>query len=212
MSGKESIRGYLFQSLIAVLNSLNKDWETICVEPKTQNDKIDIIWTSADDKKIVCQVKSSINNFSTNDILRWTEGLRSDNKDAENYIVHLVGNSTATTKKFFNGIGAKDESEFPDEFANLFGIKNKIQVYFDPDNLETLEHALISKLDEFLFTKNILAEHPTKKLIANGMVNQIIRISTLGKSITKKQFEDNLLEWLTFNYAQQISLDKANLN
>ncbi|MDO1498902.1 hypothetical protein Q2T40_00500 [Winogradskyella maritima] len=73
-----------------------------------------------------------------------------------------------------------------------------------------MEYALTSKLDEFLFTKDILTDYPTKKLIANGMVNQIIRISTRGKSITKKQFEDNLLEWLRFNYDDLITSDKAN--
>ncbi len=210
MSGQESIRGYLFQSLIAVLNSLNKDWATICIEPKTLNDKIDIIWTFDDNEKVVCQVKSSINNFGKNDILRWLEGLRNDNKNAKKYVVHLIGNSASSTKKFFNGIGSKSESDFPEEFKELFPIKNKIQVDLDPNNIETLEYALISKLDEFLFTKEILTDYPTKKLIANGMVNQIIKISTNGKSITKKQFEDNLLEWLTFNYAEQISSDKAN--
>jgi hypothetical protein len=55
------------------------------------------------------------------------------------------------------------------------------KVYLDPDNIETLECALISKLDEFLFTKNILTDYPTKKLIANGMVNQIVNIHLLRR-------------------------------
>lgn len=211
MSGQESQRGYLFQSLIAVLRSMKSDWISICVEPKTDMDKIDIIWTNTDEENEVCQVKSSINNFSTNDILRWIKALVLDDPNAINYSLILVGNSTSATKTFFNSIGTKNQTDFKDEFQEIFLTKDKISVVFEPNNIDTLEGALISGLDQFLYTKAIQADFPTKKLIVNGMVNQIIKISTAGKSMGKIEFENHLLEWLTFNYSRQISLNKTKL-
>lgn len=174
-------------------------------------DKIDVIWTNVNEQTEVCQVKSSINNFSTNDILRWLQALVSDDGNAMSYTLILVGNSTNATKTFFNSIGIKSQTDFRSEFQELFFKKDKIRVVFEPNNIDTLEGALISGLDQFLFTKDIQADFPTKKLIVNGMVNQIIKISTAGKSMGKTEFENHLLEWLTFNYSQQIFINKTKL-
>lgn len=209
MGGQESIKGYLFQSLIAVLKSINSDWQFICVEPDTELDKIDIIWTIKENQVDVCQVKSSIKNFSKNDILRWILNLKLDHNNAQSYIVYLIGNSTSSIKTFFNSIHSKRVSDFPAEFEELYHIKDKIEVFFEPNNIDTLEEALISGLDKFLFSQNISADYPTKKLISNGMVNQIIKISTSGKTIDKEEFENNMLEWLKNNYSNQLSFNKA---
>mgnify|MGYP005994495329 CR=1 FL=1 len=210
MSGQESIRGYLFQSLIAVLKSLNGDWNSICVEPKTEYDKVDIIWTFTDQSIEVSQVKSSINNFSTNDIFKWLQNLTLDYNDAKIYSIYLVGNSSKSTKSLFNSIKDKPETAFPEKFKSLFRIKDRLRVFFEPNNIETLESALIADVDKFFFSKEILTDYPTKKLIANGMVNQIIKISTLGKVVHKSEFESHLLDWILYNYSEQVTLNKAN--
>lgn len=203
MSGQESIKGYLFQSLIAVLKSFEKDWEFICVEPNTELDKIDIIWTNGL-KTEVCQVKSSINNFSKNDILTWIENLRLDYDSADLYSVCLIGNSTQIIKSFFNSISSKTFIDFTDNYKNLFLIRDKIKVTFEPNSIDTLEKALISEVDHFLFKNEINADFPIKKLITNGMVNQIIKISTSGKKMSRKEFEEHILEWINYNYSSQI--------
>jgi len=191
MSGQNAIKGYLFQSMIAVLNSFDKDWDEICVEPNTELDKIDIVW-SGNQFSEVCQVKSSINNFSKNDILKWIEYLRLDNPNANKYIVCLIGSSDNATKQFFNAFDSKTVNDFPSGYSNLELIKDKIDVIFEPNNIATLENALISGVDKFFYSHNILADHPTKKLIANGMVNQIIKLSTSGTKMSKDDFEKHL--------------------
>lgn len=201
MSGQNSIKGYLFQSLIAVFSSFNKDWEEICVEPDTENDKIDIIWFG--EKLEICQVKSSINNFTKGDILKWIENLRLENHSADKYSISLIGNSNASTKTFFNTISTKSKSEFVNN-ESLFKIKEKIEVIFNPNNIDTLESALISEVDKFLFSKGISANYPSKQLISAGMINQIIKISTSGKKMTRLEFEKNILDWVTYNYSTQI--------
>lgn len=203
MSGQESLKGYLFQSLIAVLKSFEKEWNYISVEPNTELDKIDIIWSN-EDKTEVCQVKSSINNFSKNDILTWIENLRLDNNNADLYSVCLIGNSTSTIKSFFNSISRKTQIDFTDNYRDLYHIKDKIKVVFEPNNIDTLEKALISEVDHFLFKNEISADFPIKKLITEGMVNQIIKISTSGNTMSRTKFEEHILEWINYNYSSQI--------
>ena len=78
MSGQEGARGYLLQAVTAVLDSFEDNWESICVEPKTEDDKVDIKWTYADSSEKVCQVKSSINPFEKANVLKWMLELYKD--------------------------------------------------------------------------------------------------------------------------------------
>lgn len=59
MNGQYSIKGYIYQSLVALLDSFESDWESICVEPNDESEKVDIRWNYPDGKIIVVQVKSS---------------------------------------------------------------------------------------------------------------------------------------------------------
>ena len=64
MNGQYAIKGYLLQSLVALLDSFETDWETVCVEPNDESEKVDILWTYNGGKKKVVQVKSSKNVIS----------------------------------------------------------------------------------------------------------------------------------------------------
>ena len=39
MNGQYAIKGYLFQSLVALLDSFELNWETVCVEPNDESEK-----------------------------------------------------------------------------------------------------------------------------------------------------------------------------
>lgn len=204
MSGRESIKGYLYQTLISILKSLNQDWNSIIIEPETENDKIDIIWNYDDSSVKVCQIKSSINNFTKNNILEWIDGLYKDNPDADKYIILLIGNSNGTVKSFFNNIAVKEKHEFSGKYEELHIIKEKIEVKFEPENIETLEAAIIAGIDQFLNSHDIVANYLVKKLIAGGMVHQVLNFSTDGTKTSRKEFEDLILKWLDFNYSKQL--------
>lgn len=210
MSGQDSIRGYLFQSIIAVLTSLDQEWNEICIEPKTKNDKVDIIWTHINGDKNVCQVKSSINNFSQNEILDWIINLYNDCNDAISYRVDLIGNPNPKTKEFFKNIKDKELGDFPNKYQILHNIKDILQIRFYPFDIETLEGAIISLIDKFLSIKKIQVDYFTKQLISGGLVNQFIKFSTSGKNISRKEFEDKLFEWLKFNYSEQFLNSKTD--
>ncbi len=209
MNGRDSIRGYLFQTLIALLSSLDKEWTEISIEPETTLDKTDIIWINNDGDKIVSQVKSSINNFSKPQILEWLLKLKNDNPGALEYRADLVGSTEASVKTFFNQLSDSKKEDF-EKRESLYLIKDKIKVKFFPFDYSTMLGASISLIDKFLTLKNINVDYFTKDLIAGEMVNQILYFSTSGESIKRSKFEAKIVEWINFNYSAKFITDKAD--
>ena len=71
--GPVAIRGYLVQTLVALLEALDadKDWISVTLEPPDHvSEKIDILWQYPGKIKAV-QVKSSINPFEDADVKQW---------------------------------------------------------------------------------------------------------------------------------------------
>ena len=85
MNGQFSIKGYLYQSLVALLDSFKIDWESVCVEPNDESEKVDIRWKYSDGRIVVVQVKSSINPFNLSSIKRWAKDLRNSTPNANEY-------------------------------------------------------------------------------------------------------------------------------
>ena len=67
--GQAAIRGYLVQTLIALLDALDdkKSWQSVTLEPNIESDKVDILLKNSAVAKAV-QVKSSQNPFSRGDV------------------------------------------------------------------------------------------------------------------------------------------------
>ena len=92
MGGQASLRGYLVQTIIAILESLDKnDWKSVCIEPNDEHEKVDIKWIYDDGTKSVYQVKSSQNPFSLSDTKKWAQELKSSTADAKSYTLFLIG-------------------------------------------------------------------------------------------------------------------------
>jgi hypothetical protein len=74
MSARESIKGYLYQTLIALLQMLDDDtWNTVAIEPKELDEKVDIYWEGS--QTIAMQVKSSKNRINKNTAQKYVEDL-----------------------------------------------------------------------------------------------------------------------------------------
>jgi hypothetical protein len=211
MSGQEGIRGYIFQSIFAVLESLQTDWDYICVEPNTENDKIDIIWTDKNSDEKVYQIKSSITDFSKADILSWLIDLYKDNSSAILYSVILIGNSSTATKEYFKKFKSLKLSDFDEKNKKLFAIKDKVNVDFYHLNYPAMKAAIIANIDRFLSSNDINVDFFTKELICGGLLNQFMFFSTSGRKVSKSQFENELLNWLKHNYSKQISKSNYEL-
>lgn len=79
MGGKEGSRGYIYQGLAAAFEALTQSgWDRICVEFQTDDEKVDIALESDGDVKTAIQVKSTINSFSKDSLIKWLKAMRSD--------------------------------------------------------------------------------------------------------------------------------------
>ncbi|MCL4203062.1 MAG: SUMF1/EgtB/PvdO family nonheme iron enzyme [Pirellulaceae bacterium] len=93
MSGGDvALRGFLVQTLIALLEALRDDppWTHVTLEPDVDSEKVDILWAYRDGTKKAVQVKSSKNPFSKTDVERWAGELQKS-KAADGYELCLVG-------------------------------------------------------------------------------------------------------------------------
>jgi hypothetical protein len=90
--GPASIRGYLVQTLVALLYALDadNDWISVTLEPNHLSKKIDIFWQYKDRTKAV-QVKSSENQISKADAEHWAEEFQAARAVADKLELVLVG-------------------------------------------------------------------------------------------------------------------------
>ncbi|MGO9107869.1 MAG: hypothetical protein ACLP9L_01430 [Thermoguttaceae bacterium] len=90
--GPAAIRGYLVQTLVAVLGTLDtdKDWLRVTLEPDHVSQKIDILWQYQDTTKAV-QVRSSQKQISKATAERWAEEFQVAHADADELELVLVG-------------------------------------------------------------------------------------------------------------------------
>ena len=69
MGGKEGSRGYVYQGIVAVLESLSLSfWDKIYVEFPTDDDKVDIALLFGNNIVRAIQVKSTNNTFTPQQI------------------------------------------------------------------------------------------------------------------------------------------------
>lgn len=96
MGGQHSLRGYLVQSLITAIDSLNSnDWSSVTIEPNKESEKVDIRWMYPNREKKVVQVKSSINIFKYFKVQQWCTELEKESPDSTYYELTLVGHPDA---------------------------------------------------------------------------------------------------------------------
>jgi hypothetical protein len=99
MGGRESLRGYLVQTMASLLEALhtNNDWEAVSLEPLHESEKVDVKWRFPDRIKVV-QIKSSQNPFGEQQIKAWCTDL-ANSTEADQYELRLVGTLTSRSSK-----------------------------------------------------------------------------------------------------------------
>lgn len=180
MGGQESIRGYLVQTIICVLDAFNEEnnWNAVVLEPDVESEKVDIIWYYSNPTKcIVDQVKSSKNQISIPQIKRWSKDLE-DSIDADEYNVILIGpvsNGVSKTRKQGNVV---------------LKIKNL--------DLDGLINEAANKLGSYMENKDYkpLASN-IKEIVIKSLVTQFEIYSTKGKEISREEFDEVLFKWIS---------------
>lgn len=208
MSGQDAIKGFVYQTIIAILDSLQDDWKTILIEPKGQ-ERIDIIWTNEDDTEIAYQIKHSKNDFDKSKILDCISGLYKDHSTAKEYKVILIGSANNVTKSFFTNIKNTTIDDFAEKHKILHSKRDKIVVQFYPPDIKLILDAIITRLERFLENKGKKTELSLRELIAKRLVADFLLLSSVGQVLTKTQFESELLKWIKGKYPHIDNLSLA---
>jgi hypothetical protein len=178
MGGQEGNRGYLIQTVIALLKSLDDaTWTSVTIEPDSASDKVDILWEGTKGRKAV-QVKSSINPISKPNGISWARALKSS-ISADHYELVLIGPTSKGLARLGTSTGVSIPSPKNLDFDGLLG-----------------EAAHL--LDKFLQKEGLGRGTPTQReLIAKGLVTQLSLLASGGVALSRADFVKLLKEWLS---------------
>ena len=181
MGGQAGIRGYLIQGIIAVIDSLNEDdqWETVSIEPNDTCEKVDILWTYANKKRKLVQVKSTQNKFSLAQGKGWAKDLKKGSETDDKCILYLVGELAAALYKKKN--------------TSVEGVLLK---HSDLD-IDTLIDNGIGRIDRFYESKGKHGvSYGIRKMIAYNLNFDVAVKSIFGTTHNRNEFETALLNYL----------------
>lgn len=176
MSGQDGNRGYLLQSIIALLESLNEDdWDEITIEADEISQKVDIAWRSLDGLKVT-QVKSSINQISKSLAEKWASELETSTS-ADEYNLILIGPCSASVIKL----------------KKLGKVNVPSPKSLDIEGLLNGASYLLGSLLE----REKIPHIPFAQLngIANGIVTKISAYASFGKPLKRSDLLKLILDW-----------------
>lgn len=184
MSARESIKGYLYQTLVALLQMLDDEsWETVSIEPKELDEKVDIYW-EGDHKKAI-QVKSSKSRVNRSDASAFIAQLKSGFPDADTYELVICAHVTGDLK---------NNQSLDDATLRINNVS--------PTDM-TLQ--LAHRLDMFLYSQGISQTPPlVRELLTRALVSQLIDFSTDGDGISRPDFEDQIKSWVLVCYPEAV--------
>ena len=184
--GEIAQRGFIFQSIIAMIECLNRDdWDTIKIEPETKDDKVDIVLYSNGMPLSVMQVKSSINPFERSDVKKWLEKLEEDSKEAKEVCLYLVGDSFKVVCEAFiwknrNKVKKISFDHLPEtctghlaKYVRQRGLGGEVTI----NDLDLIDDSLFAKIH-----KNSIAKEPMSRSEFEYAFQRAIPVSKPDKS------------------------------
>ena len=200
MGGKEASRGFLYQAFASVLELLcQKNWDKIYIELSSANDKVDIA-LEENGKIIKCiQVKSTINSFSKDSIVKWMQDLIKDDVGAKEFELFLIGQCDKNAVTFINSIDKFQSHKLDDKAkASLKGFNTelihgkKMKFTCIPYDIEILEKIVRDSLFKYVSHTNQIMSFEQISFIASATVNDQMISSTHGKGIARNIFDEEL--------------------
>jgi tetratricopeptide (TPR) repeat protein len=177
--GPAAIRGYLVQTLVALLEALDDaDWISVTLEPDHVSEKIDILWQYPSKTKAV-QVKSSENQIPVPDAKRWAEEFRVAHADAHELELVLVGPC----------------SQAVIELGHVDRVVVRRPMNLDLDGfVERAAH----RLHRFLGVQGLpRGDADYHEMLAGALVEKMARLSAKRHEFTRTELIDLLKRWMT---------------
>ncbi len=179
MGGKEGGRGYLIQTVIALLESLDDErWDSVTIEPSNSLEKVDVQWVGAIHRKAV-QVKSSIRQIGKANAEQWASELETAASAATELVLILVGPCAQSVAEM--------------------GSFNKVSVPC-PKNLDIpgLLNQAAHLLDKFLAGQQFGHTSPSQReIFVSALATKLSVLSAESKDLSRAQLVELLKSWVS---------------
>jgi tetratricopeptide (TPR) repeat protein len=175
--GRAGMRGYLVQTLIALLDGLlaEQPFERLTLEPNHASEKFDLLWEDSSNRRAI-QVKSSSNQFTEGEVRRWAEEMEAAGTASE-YHLCLVGLHSA-------GVAALD----------CVG-----RVILDKKNLDlpAFREQAAFRLERFLRAEGLEPGTPEdREMLADALTARLAAYSATGQPLGRTDLIKLLKTWV----------------
>lgn len=179
--GQVATRGFLIQTLIALLNFLDEqsEVESVRLEPSSDDDKTDIVVEFTGGRKKAVQVKSSQNQIGLPAAKRWAKALKAD-LVADEYELQLIGP--------YSGPLAKE--------TQLDGVALPTPKSLD---IEGMLKQAAHQLEIYLLRHQMTlgAGSPMlRELMVEGLIGKLSSYSTAGQLLAKSELDRVFMDWV----------------
>lgn len=175
--GPAAIRGYLVQTLVALLDIAQADppFSEITLEPAHADEQFDFVWSNAQGAFAV-QVKSTINAFSKGEVESWAAKLQAARKSERCRLI-LVGNFLTSMKK----VDRLHEVEIEKKYFDLSGMKGYAA----------------HQIDKFMRAHDLGSSPPEEReKIVNNLISHLLDYSVTREPLTRDAFIKLLTGWI----------------
>ena len=185
MSGQDAQRGFIYQTIVAMIECLDKtDWDAIKLEPETKNDKVDISFYANGKMLRAIQVKSSRKAFDKPDVEEWLKKTvnDADKYGAEEVCLFLVGNTLT-----------KPCSDFVEELE-FSGKRQSVKKTIKQVDYDDIKERCLGKLHTYIKSSGLgdtftVSEVDAKYYILFGIVHEN---SISSRNLTRDEFREAL--------------------
>lgn len=212
MGGKDGSRGYVYQGIAAVLESLTQTgWDRIYIEFPSKYDKVDIALAQGDNVVQAIQVKSSKNPFSQKDLRQWIQEISND-YFCPQYKIVLIGQCSGTALDFVNSISKFQNQEIDKKverslsnFDTSILERASVKIQLLPNDLDFLQVTARDSLSKYLANELPPLAHPQIDFIVKAMLTDQLLQSTQGGYTERTSFDSDLrtrIDMLSKKYEQ----------
>ncbi|HBG2228611.1 TPA: hypothetical protein KPW89_003827, partial [Clostridioides difficile] len=210
MSGQSALRGYVYQGLALIIESLeDKNWTHIALEFPTEQDKVDIALFKDSTLIKVIQVKSSINLFNKEDIKKWIRELIDDESSSKEYKLYLIGqcrnNANIFIKsvdKYNNRIIDEESKKSLNEFTSILE-NHKVSIDVIPFNKKYILGYIGDKLNKYLSEKDIILDPKKIDLAIDSCLGKILLLGTSSSPLTREELDDIMINFVMNSFEEK---------
>lgn len=188
MGGREAIRGFSIQTFVVVLDALRDDneWSEVQLEPDSANDKVDILWKYPSGRKRAQQVKSSKNQITKGDAVKWCAELAAE-MAADEYQLILSGPVA--------------KAVLDDQPFSSVTVPTPLSL----DTIALMEQGC-TKIDIYLEARGITRlPHSIREAIVNVVSARLTDGALRGRWFSRDEFHGWIVQLVTASYPEAIA-------